>query len=368
MSGDRPVPPRRPPWQRALLAGAVTLLAVLLPAVLAMRGIAAPGSAAELARLQRAVAGSGPAAESGVALRFYASAVPHASWPDAADQQQALLVLARTSAVAAVLALAMLTYLLVLLARGRLQALLACGALGFVPAVAEHGHVLRAEAPAALFAALAVLLLQCLARQQPRRQRRAVLRLGGLVACAACASGLAVAASPHHGAPLLVAGVVLTLLALALAWRAAGVVRRHGWMRLPVRALNARLLPWTATALLAPAMALWLLQGECDSAAWLLPSTSASCWPAAPGLRALFVPLLVIGAVAMAVRAGQRWRRRGWPAADLVLLVYAALALAGGLSTAASGDGLPAAGPLAAILAEGALAPVVLLRRGRVTS
>lgn len=362
------MPPRRPPWQRALVTGAVTLLVVLLPAVLAMRGIAAPGSAAELARLQRAVAGSGPAADGGVALRFYASAVPHASWPDAVEQQQALLVRARTAAVAAVLALAMLTYLLVLLARGRLQALLACAALGLMPAVAEHGHVLRAEVPAALFAALAVLLLQCLARQRPRHQRRAVLRIGGLVACAAGASGLAVAASPHHGAPLLVAGVVLTLLALELAWRAAGVVRRHGWMRLPVRALNARLLPWTATALLAPTIALWLLQGDGDGAGWLSPSTSTSCWPAAPGLRALFVPLLVVGAVAMAVRAGQRWRRLGWPAADLVLLVYAALALAGGLPTAAPGDGLPAAAPLAAVLAEGALVPVALLWRRRVTS
>lgn len=360
MNERRPVPPPRPSWHRRLLVGAVTLLAVLLPALLAARGLAAPGDAAELARLQRAVAGTGPAAGSAVALRFYGIAVPRAAWPETVEQQQTLLVAARTAAIAAVLALAMLTYLLVLLARGRLHALVACLLLGLLPAVAGRGYILLPEAPATLLAALAVLLLQCLSQRPRRRSRRAALHVGGLVACAALASGLAVATLPRDAAPLLVAGVVLTLLALELSLRGLRLVRRRGWPSLPIQALNARLLPWTVAALLTPAMALWLLRydGEAVVAPW---PAAASCWPATAGMRAAFIALLVVGGLAIALRAGQRWRRVGRPAPDLVLLVYAVLALAGGLPGARGGDGLPVAAPIAALAAEGVL---VLARLG----
>ncbi len=356
-------------WQVRIGVFAVTVSLLLLPALLAARHLGVPGDEAERQRVVRALAAeAAPGLETEVARSFHgASLFGVSSWPDGAEARQEVLTRARLAAITAVLGLSLATYLVVLLARGRLQALAACGCLALLPPIVQEGHVLRPEVPAALFAAFAVLLLECLA-QAVRSQRTGAVRVLGFVLCAAVASGLAVAAFPRHGAPLLVGGVVLTLGALQFGLRSVQVARRRGVTALPIRALNARLLPWTATALLTPAVTMVLLgvvgDGPSDGA---LPSAGADYWPASFALRLAFAAALALGGFTMLLRTGQAWRRRGRIGPDLVLLVAAAVALASGLPQPEGEDRVLLAVPTAVLLAEAcwALAMLAQWRRLR---
>ena len=267
-----------------------------------------------------------------------------------------------------------LVYLAVLLARGRLQALLACAALAALPPVAAEGALLRPEALATLLTGLALLLLQSFAQTATRQARRApwrrVASLSGLGACAALALGLSTAALPSLGAPVLLPGLVLTLGAAMLLVRALRLMRRNSIERLPYRALNARLLPWTAVGLLAPAVVIGVLAAAVTgpTAAVLGTPAEVGLLPRPGLLRTACYCLLIAGAAAAVLRIGLRFGRGGRIGAEVVLLVYCALELAATIGAPPHVDRLPAAPALAIVLAEGArvvLAGIAWLAVGR---
>lgn len=363
----RAAPPRRGVVPRLGVACA-TLLVVLLPTVLAARHAANPARGDELARIARATAPDGGGLETGLARSYLAAAAGGAALPSADADRQAVVVRARVRQLACLLLTTVCLYASVAAARGRLQALLACVLFAALPAVHEAGAWLRPEGPAAAAAAAATMLLLQVAHQ-PRTatwmSRRAQGWLqAGLAGCGVAAQALAVALLPSLGAVLLLPGGMLAVLAVQLALRARRIVRRRGWLDWPVRAINRRLVPWTALSFLAPGAALWVLartlRGPADAA---LPSASDL------GLLPAGLPgwacggLIALGAVAMVVRVGADFRRSGRASAQLALAVACAASFAA-FSRAPTGvDLLPMAAPAAVTLAEGAFAALLLARR-----
>jgi hypothetical protein len=346
-----------------------SLLVVLLPALWVGSRLDLPPAPGEVERIVRALSAASSAAlvDGEVARQYHAAAVAGANSPTTATEAAALLSRARLGQVAVLAALSGLVYLCVLLARGRVAALCSCLCLGFLAPIAAEGHVLRPEAPAALFAALALLLWQSMA-PEPRVARRGrswrqIGMLFGLGACAVIASGLCVAALPSAGEVLLVPGIVLTLAALQMLLRTAKLWRRCGLWRMPVPAINRRLLPWTALALATPAAAWWLLStalaGPVEalrptaSSVGLLPSPPLLWWP--------FLSLLLLGAGVGLVRVGVRFGRSGRIRADFVLAIAAAVWLAAALRAPHDEDQLPAVLAAAVCAGDGLVALLALL-------
>ncbi|HEX5053822.1 MAG TPA: hypothetical protein VFZ65_18725 [Planctomycetota bacterium] len=361
-----------PKWWRPVATGCIVLAVLLLPVLVAGTRIDAPPTPAELEHLRSALAPTGSTAAVGseVARQFYVSMLfGTASVPADPEAAAAVVAQARTAQLVSLLGITLLLYLGVLLARGRLQALLAVGALLMLPPIGAEGHVLRPETPTAVFCLLSLVLLQCLAQSARQRHGGRAPRLpfvAGLVLCATVAQGLAVATLPSSGECLLVPGVVLTIAAVQLGLRGVRVVRRQGLERLPIRSINGRLLPWTATALLAPAVALLLLSVAVVVPVEALPSSmsTAGLWPAAWPFRLPLFGLLGLGVVAGVLRVGLRFGRRGRIGADLVLLVFCVVFLATAIGTPDSDDRLVAAPAMAAVLSEGLRTLLVLLRAG----
>lgn len=346
--------PPDPRW-RAFAAAGATLAVLLLAPLAAGTGLGAPATTHEIAYLQQ-VHGVAPG-----------------TLVDLGTQARAELGLgtARLLQVFVMGGITGLLYLAVVLARGRLQALLACLLFAVLPPVAAEGALVRPEAPATLLAGLALLLLQCFAQTARRRPsvapRRRVVSLLGLGACAALALGLATAELPSLGAQVLLPGLILTLGAAMLSFRAWRLLRRRGWQRLPHRALNARLLPWTAMALATPAVVLAVLALAAVPPGDALRGTpaAASLVPAlheSPIAAAITIALLVLGATSAVLRIGLRFGRGGRIGAELVLLVYCALELAATAAAPADADRLPAAPALAIVLAEGLRVLLAALR------
>ncbi len=355
-------------WRVGAWCGLVLVL--LLPVLVAARGLAAPPRADELARLERALA---PATARGVdsvlAQRFYrASAGAADVMPATAAARQQLVTRARVGQLAALAGVALLAYLVTALARGRLPAVLACAAIALLPPVAVDGHVLRAETPAALFAAFAVLSMQCLAaarRGSTVRSARAHGRATwGFALCAVLATALSVATLPTSAGVLLVPGVVLTVGAVQLLLRTLRIARRRGVPRVPLRAGNARLLPWTAMALGGMTVTLWLLLRPEGGPPVAVDATygDTGLLPAGGVAAAATLAVLVLGGLSLAVRAGARLRRTGRIGADLVLLAYCAIGFGGALASEPGADRLPLAVPAAVLLAEGAFALLLVLQ------
>lgn len=366
-TGPLAAPPPSSPMLRRIALACVTLLCLVLPALVAGVGLGEPARGHELARLQHAIApATAPAAaDNEVARQFFAFLVAGETvFPAEPAAQAQLLARARLGQVLGLFGVGLLLYVAVLLAHGRLQALLACAALAVLPPVLHEGHVLRPETPAALFAALALVLLQCVA-QQPRTGRRRTVHVAGLLLCAMVASALSFATLPVSASVLLVPGIVLCIAAVQLTVRAVRIGRRRGLARVPARAINQRLLPWTATALLWPVIALALLavivSGPIDA---LAATASTLGWlPAGMVARVAFALLFATGTLAAILGVGMRFGRRGRIGADLVLLVFCAVTLAGGTGTGGDGgaDRLPLVVATAAVLAHGARTLLVLL-------
>jgi hypothetical protein len=354
-------------WQRrrsAVAAACLTLAIVLLPGLVAGWQLEAPPAPGELERLQAALGHERGVTE--VGGLFLRAAVAEASFVPADEAERAALVSrARIAQVGYLFAISGLCYVAVLLARGRVQALLSCALLAVLPPVGVEGHVLRPETAATALALLAVVLFQCVAQQAGRRPGRSrCASLWGLCLCAVFALALAVAAMPAAGHTLLVPGVVLTVSALQLGLRAFRVANRRGALRVPIRSLNGRLLPWTCGALLTPAAAWLVLTQEAE---YVLPSPSeVGLLPAGSVLRWLAWAFVAVGGTAALVRVGLRFGRKGRVDVDLVLLVYCALMLAGAVGRAGT-DRLAAAPAMAFVLAEAARFAVAWLanRLGR---
>jgi len=361
-----PTPNRR---SSAIAAFCCSLLVLLLPTLVVGLHVAAPRTAGEGERLQRALSDDVAQArvDTATARLFVTATVGERAWPQDERAQQALVVQARLAQVLGVTAMALLTYIAVLLARGRLQALLAVALFAALPPVATSGHVLRPETAAALFAMLSLVLLQTASRPTPRHRfrhpRRDLLARAGLMACAAVAIALACEARPSLGEALFVPGAVLLVGTAELSLRGLRSLRRRGLLGLPIRALNRRLLPWTATALLAPMFAFLLLQATLRAPVSELVWTerTSELLPTSTVAFALAVGLLVVGAVAGVIRVGVRFGRGGRLGADLVLLVFCAVFLLPSLGAPGDEDPLPLAPAMAVLLSEGCAALLVLL-------
>jgi hypothetical protein len=365
---DRLGSARSPLRSASIAAVCCSLLVLLLPSLVVFVAVGTPAKPDELARLQRIVEGR-PKAEridtSGSRM-FHTAAIPDATWPVAADAQRGLVVRARLMQVFGITALAFLTYLSVLLARGRLQALLACGLIAALPPVAQAGYILRPETPATLFALLSLVLLQVASRPAPRHRyrspRRSMMVGGGLMLCASVAAGMACEAMPSVGAILLVPGVVLLAGAVQLANRGIRCFRRRALIGTPIRSLNRRLIPWTATALVAPAITWWLLSSTLTVSVDALAVTqrASSLLPDSSLGYAVSVGLLAVGLIAGVLRVGIRFGRGARIGPDLILLVFCAVFLMTSLTSEGLVDPLPVLPAMAILLSEGLRALLVL--------
>ncbi|MFK7741629.1 MAG: hypothetical protein AB8H80_15030 [Planctomycetota bacterium] len=363
-----------------------SLLVLLLPPLVAGLSIGSDATPGELARMQRIVGPSqssqqqqqqqpSPPAvaservDTGGSRLFHTATLGSSvgGWPDDSEAQQALVVQARLAQVFGLGALALLTYLSVLLARGRLQALFACALFSLLPPVAQAGHILRPETIATTFAMLAVVLFQAASRPAPRARSRSPLRSqaagAGLMLCGALAAAMTCETMPSLGKILLVPGLVLVVASIQLGSRTYQCWRRRELEGTPIRAVNRRLVPWTATALLAPAMTIalmrlsWTVPVEAlavtEQVSELLPALSVASLPT-------FV-LMLIGLVAGILRVGLRLGRRAKVGPDLILFVFCALFLMPTLAAAAMGGGRAAVPPdplpqlpaMAVVLSEG---------------
>lgn len=365
---DRLGSARSPLRSASIAAVCCSLLVLLLPSLVVFVAVGTPAKPDELARLQRIVEGR-PKAEridtSGSRM-FHTAAIPDATWPVAADAQRGLVVRARLMQVFGITALAFLTYLSVLLARGRLQALLACGLIAALPPVAQAGYILRPETPATLFALLSLVLLQVASRPAPRHRyrspRRSMMVGGGLMLCASVAAGMACEAMPSVGAILLVPGVVLLAGAVQLANRGIRCFRRRALIGTPIRSLNRRLIPWTATALVAPAITWWLLSSTLTVSVDALAVTqrASSLLPDSSLGYVVSVGLLAVGLIAGVLRVGIRFGRGARIGPDLILLVFCAVFLMTSLTSEGLADPLPVLPAMAILLSEGLRALLVL--------
>jgi hypothetical protein len=103
-----------------------------------------------------------------------------------------------------------------------------------------------------------------------------------------------------------------------------------------------------------------------QSPAELVPTASAvGLLPAAPLLRYPLLLLAALGALRLTLRTGQRLGRRGRLGADLLLWLYCAVLLAQRWLRQDGEDALPAAVPLALLLADGSVHAALLLARRR---
>lgn len=352
-----------PAWLRRLAGHCLVLLVALLPALLAGSRIDAPPAPGEWERLAHAVEDP---ADSAVVRGFLTaqvpadvSAVPPAGTPAAAR----LLARARLIQVLGLFALSLLTYLALTLASGRARGLLCCAFLCVLPPLTAAGHVLRPETPAALFGLLAlVLLLGVATLQQPalaRRASAATLAAAGL--CAGVALGLAAGSLPGAGILLLLPGLCATVIMVQLAVRLLRALRRRLWVVVPVRAATGRLWPWAFAAVAALAATLLVLELAVPAPGALAPSAATvDLLPSAPWARWPLAVLAALGAFRLIVRAGLRLGRRGRPDGDFLLMLYCAILLAQRWLGDGAADALPAAVPMAVLLADGAVHAVLL--------
>lgn len=185
---------------------------------------------------------------------------------------------------------------------------------------------------------------------------------GGLMLCASVAAGMACEAMPSVGAILLVPGVVLLAGAVQLANRGIRCFRRRALIGTPIRSLNRRLIPWTATALVAPAITWWLLSSTLTVSVDALAVTqrASSLLPDSSLGYAVSVGLLAVGLIAGVLRVGIRFGRGARIGPDLILLVFCAVFLMTSLTSEGLVDPLPVLPAMAILLSEGLRALLVL--------
>ena len=350
-----------------LAALCCSVLVLLLPTLAALSAIGDEAAPGELARLERVVRGQPPGQQvdtSGAQLLFRA-AVLGERWPADVTAQRALLIRARTAQVIGVAAMALLTYAVVSLAVGRIQALLACAALALLPSIGEAGFVLRGETVGGVFTLLSIAFMQVGATPPPalrgRRPRQASAIACGLLLCAATAIALGCEAVPSLGESLLVPGVVLLAAAAGLALRGRRVWQRRGWLGTPIRAINRRLIPWTALGFVAPAAALFVMTRSYTVSVDALEATTPqgtllpASWFGCVGLASL----MTTGALMLTLRVGVRSGRGARISPDLVLFSYCAVFLLAAITDHVPRDPLPIAPAAAALAGIGAHALLV---------
>lgn len=341
--------------RRRGLGAIVTLLFVLLPALVGGARLDAPARPGEQARLQRATGQAPSRGPRSMPVDMYLAATA----PPVVAEPAAALARARLASVVGLGVLSALLYLLLSAVRGRACAVLACAALACLPPVAYDGAALRPELPAAVFAALGMLLFIGAPHALPgaRRAVRGWLVFGVLAAAVAGAFGLAAACLPDAGILLLVPGGVLLLVVATHLLRGVRLVRRRSIWRLPTAALNRRLLPWVALVGIGLVGMLAVLAIAVEGDPRVLPASRASVGllPASWLPRAALLVLAAFGALRLLLVVGLRLgRRRRVEPATLLAIWVAVLLMQRALGSDAS-DALLAAAPLAALVAEGAM-------------
>ena len=151
--------------------------------------------------------------------------------------------------------------------------------------------------------------------------------------------------------------------AIQLANRGIRCFRRRALIGTPIRALNRRLIPWTATALVAPAITWWLLSSSLTVSVNDLAVTerASSLLPESTLGYAVTALLFVVGLATGVMRVGIRFGRGGRIGPDLILLVFCAVFLIPSLTGEGLVDPLPVVPAMAMLLSEGLRALLVLV-------
>ncbi len=348
------VPPRA---SRRLVVVAVTILAVLLPALVAGAGIERPAGTAERARA--AAAAADPRGEvGGVADLFYAPFADDAAGADAPR--------ARLGSLLGMLAISGLLYAAVAQARGRGQAVLCCFALAATPPVVTEGAIVRPEVPATVFATLALAILVglpvrlSLARRSRRVGAWAVVFAMGVAV--GTAEGLSVASLPALGVHLLVPAGCLLIVVVQTGIGYLQVLRRFRLLVLPSRAFALRIAPWLCaafTSLLAGALLLRRIGSPPEPTSSAVGLLTGSPWGVVP-----IVVLAVVGGGVWLFALGLRLGRRRRLAGETVLAVFVIALVVYHIKAGAREDALPSAPALAVLVAEGARVALLFLGAG----
>ncbi len=217
-----------------------------------------------------------------------------------------------------------------------------------------------------VFGLLALLLLQCIpVVQRPASTARArSLVMVLLAGTAAMAIGFAVAALPTAGILLLVPGCAAMMATAQLGLRLLRALRQRRHSFVPMRAAAARLWPWVWAAIATLFASILLLNVAAREPERLEPTPSAlGVLPSSPWLGYPLAVLATLGATRLLLRTGQRLGRRGRLGSDFLLLLYCAVLLAQRLLRSPGDDALPAALPMALLLAEGVVYATLLLAR-----
>lgn len=343
------------PGGRRLVAGVVTLLAVLFPGLAAGAGIDQPARPSELAWIE--FAADDPTAEKGGPASLYVRATIDAAavvaGSDAAPRR--MLPKARLASVLGVLACSGLLYLAVALAHGRGIAALACLVFGLLPPVWSEGAILRPEVPTCVFGLLGlVLLLGLPERLRPaRRQGAAVwVPIAGIALAVATADALAVATMPRYGIYLIVPALCLAIAVVQQSAAFLRVLRRFRALVLPFRGFVRRTLPWLMPPFFALAVAALVMTVARGPERVTL--AQHGLLPAAPLAAIPLIALAVLGGVARLLHVGFRIARRPRIGPEVVLAVFVLALLVHRLRLDAIDDALPAAPALAVLVADGA--------------
>ena len=344
---------------RPLTSACVLLLFLLLPALVAGARLDSPARPGELRRIEEALDPSA-ATNSPVARMYYGMTLPAEPAGDATQS----LALARRAQLLGVLGLSFLLYLSVRMVRSRLVAIAACLALAVLPPVFADGYVLRPETPAALFALLAVLLLQGLphmARSRHRPRHLGLLSQLATMSSVGICLALAVSALTTYTVYLLLPTATLFLAVLTWVLRLPRVARHRGLARMPVRAFALRLGPWVGTAFFTLFFSWLIFSSELgpSSVPHVSTATTAGIYPEPLFVRLPTVVLTVLGALSLVLRTGVDLGRTARLSPASVLLVFAAIVLVDRLLHGEGVDGLPAALALAVLIAEGLRVVVV---------
>lgn len=330
------------------MAAAISILALLFPAMVAGVSLDAAVAAEEVARLASVL--PPVSAEEGPAAVFYSSLLPAELQP---EELSAAVPMARLRVLLVIALISGLLMATVSIIRGRGTAIMACLAFGCLPPIAVDAARIRPEIPSSLFAMLGVMFLVSMPVQiRLPRGVALILRSFAFALVIGSSLALAIATLPQYGVFLLIPGTLMLLVVLLQVWSCLACLRRKGLARWPSRAMSARIGPWVLVSFATLVFAAMFLtsegQGEQPSvsAAGLLPETPWLRWPMS--MLALLAGLSLLFESGLALGRGRRITGRE------VLLIYSiGLLLHHWQMSGAGRDALLAAPAMAFLLAEG---------------
>lgn len=340
---------------RRLVAGVVTLLAVMFPALTAGAGLDQPVRPSELRWIE--LAAKDPKAELGGPASLFVRSLLDVDAASEGDQaRRRALGEARLASMLGILACSGLLYLAVTLSRGRGVAILSCVAFGLLPPVWSEGAILRPEVPCTVFGLLGLLLLVGMPeRLRTVRRGSAVvawLSVAAIALAVATAEALAVATLPTYGVHLLVPAACLLIAVVQQSVLFLRVLRRFRFLVLPFRGFFVRTFPWLLPAFFS--IVVTMLVMRVSRGPDTVTQAEHGLIPASPWLALPVLAFAVVGGLVRMLQVGLRIGRRARIGAEAVLAVHVLALLLHRLRLRALDDALPAAAALAVLVAEGA--------------